>query len=177
MTVQAKNDALEQAHAQMMSVRSMVAALNVDFDELGNLREARDNFVIGDTAGNETPAPAQWAEENPEDAERLAELEELAGDVCECDEAAQRIHEDALSVEVRDDWRAAGDDSGDPTEFRIVLCTGGPHVQIRGELNGTMPTRAWLEYQDWGTPMTERVNQPGDEDALLAYAREFWFGE
>lgn len=183
MTVQAKNDALEQAHAQMMSVRSMVAALNVDYDELGNLRSTRNELaqtvadLIEAESGDYADAQADLDAWDADNEERLLGLEELAGDVCEYDEAAQRIREDALSVEVRDDWRAVGDDSGDLTEFRIVLCTGGPHVQIRGELDGTMPARAWLEYQGWGTPMTERVNQPGDQDALLAYAREFWFGE
>lgn len=162
MTVQAKNDALEQAHAQMASVHALVAALSVDFDRLGDLRELESGKHL-DAA----------------ELEELAELEEQAGDVCEYDEAAQRIREDALSVEVRSSWCAVENWGKDAelAEFRIVLCTGGPHVQIRGELNGTMPTRAWLEYQGWGTPMAERVNQPGDQDALLAYAREFWFGE
>lgn len=112
-----------------------------------------------------------------EDADELAELEAAAGDCESYDDAEQRIHEDALSVEVRSDWHNPCDDSECPSEFRILLCTGGPAVQIRGELGDHgQPERAWLEYQDWGTPWTERVNQPGDMLALLTYAGAFYFG-
>lgn len=96
------------------------------------------------------------------------------------EDAEQRIIEDALSVEVRSGWtlpQAMHNAENWAEEFRIVLCTGGPHVQIRGELENGWPSRAWLEYQDWGIPMTARVNDEGDEEALLAYARCFYFGE
>ncbi len=56
------------------------------------------------------------------------------------EEAEQNIQEDALSVEVRADWHNPGDtEQSKPTEYKILLCTGGPAVQIRGELN------RWLE--------------------------------
>lgn len=56
-------------------------------------------------------------------------------------EAAERaIHEDALSVEVRSGWYVPGARDADtkPAEYRILLCTGGPAVQIVGGL-----VRAW----------------------------------
>ena len=169
--------ARDQAQAQMNSIRTVVAALACDYERLDELREERDTFVVGSPDGNETAAPAQWAAENPEDAEELAELESQADGCNNWDDAEQRIQEDALSVEVRTDWYAPHNDGQGPVEFRIVLCTGGPHVQIVGELEDGQPSRAWLEYQDWGTPMTERCNQPGDMADLLAYASCFYYGE
>lgn len=241
------NHAQAQADAQMESIRAMVAALDLDYDRLEEMREvAKEQRSIShgtmrpadlvpvfidelqthdaDTAASylaEVPPAALaddraefWDSEDAadildslfdaldsaapagcyfgahpgdgsdygfwmteEDAAELAELEEQA-DGCESQEdAEQRILEDALSVEVRSDWHAPGDDN-EPSEFRILLCTGGPAVQIRGELdNYREPCRAWLEFQDWGTPWTERVNREGDQDALIEYASRFYFGE
>lgn len=194
-----ENNALNQAHAQMGSIRDMVAALDLGYDRLEELRderaalaeelEAADGCVRYhhddelDENGPEAEHAeyrrcrdelAEWDEEN---AEELAELEAAAGDCSDRDDADERIQNDALSVEVRSDWHYPGDGS-EPTEFQILLCTGGPAVRIMGELNHYgEPVRAWLEYQDWGTPWTERVNQDGDHDALLIYASCFYFGE
>lgn len=102
---------------------------------------------------------------------------EPAGFSFDEDEARQTIQEDALSVEVRSGWQSAGE-TLTPSEFAILLCTGGPAVRIRGELNEyNEPDRAWLEYQDWGTPWTQYFgNDVNDiQDTLLAYAREFYF--
>lgn len=160
-----------QAQAQMDSVRAMVAALECDYDRLEELREERDDY----DAGGYTSGPELWARENPEDAAELAELEEAAGDCADREDAETRILEDALSVEVRSDWHTVGEEPT-PAEFRIVLCMGGPHVEMRGALNEHgEPERAWLMFQDWGTPLTERINQPGDNEALLAYAAVFHF--
>jgi len=154
MTDNAKN----QAQAQMDSIVEMVAALSVDYDRLEELRDARDSL---DSA----------------ELEELAELEEQAGECVSREDAERRILEDALSVEVRSAWRTLRDNPVD-AEFRILLCTGGPAVQIRGELDSYgEPCRAWLEYQDWGTPWITRTNDIGDEMALLEYARCFYFGE
>lgn len=106
-------------------------------------------------------------------------------------ESAQtRIHEDALSVEVRSDWydpcsqtKAHLVAAREPAEFRILLCTGGPACQIRGTLSEHgEPASAQLEVQDWGTPWTPMrpLVNPGNYDSepiLLTYARTFYFGE
>ena len=159
--------AFEQANAQMASVRAMVAALECDYDRLEELRDAlqaaaEDGEFLDDS-----------------DREELDGLEEAAGDCEDREDAERRIHEDALSVEVRSGWCAPLGhlEQPDMEEFQILLCTGGPAVRIMGELSQGEPSRAWLEYQDWGTPWTERVNQEGDQDALLAYARCHYFGE
>lgn len=41
------------------------------------LEADRDGFVIGAPDGTETPAPDQWAEENPSESEELEKLESL----------------------------------------------------------------------------------------------------
>lgn len=190
--------ARDQALAQLESVRALVAALECDYDQLEHLRDER--AMLDDEldqaaecvkyhhdgelneAGTDPEHDefrrcrdelAAWDQEN---AEELAELIEAAGDCTDREEAEQRIHEDALSVEVRTDWYAPHNDGQGPAEFRIVLCTGGPHVEIRGELQDGEPTRAWLAYCGWGESMQD-LCAPGAEDVLLAYAGAFYFGD
>ena len=104
----------------------------------------------------------------------LAALEAAAGDCADEEEARQRIQEDPFSVEVRSDWTNPGEPL-EPSEFMILLCSGGPAVRIVGELNRGEPCRAWLEYQDWGTPWTRYFG--ADSDTLCQYASQFYFGE
>lgn len=191
MTDKTDNQALEQANAQMASVREMVAALECDYDRLEELRDERNDLESEVNSASETFESAsadedytreevdefeaelqEWIDEN---AEELAELEEQAGDCRDREDAEARIDQDALEVSVRSGWQTPNDEA-EWSEFRIVLCTGGPHVEIRGELEQGEATRAWLEYSDWFTGMTERVNEDGDQDALLAYASRFFAG-
>ena len=91
------------------------------------------------------------------------------------DEASEAISADPLSVEVRSGWTTLGNDL-EPEEYAILLCTGGPAVRIRGELDSDgNPCRAWIEYQDWGTPWRE-YHDGHDAPALLAYAGHFLGG-
>lgn len=97
------------------------------------------------------------------------------------EEARERIEEDALSVEVRSGWYVpAGDDSGNkPSEYNILLCTGGPACRIIGELDKyCQPSTAVMQVQDWFQPWTDFYPKGEDSEAvLLAYARCFYFGE
>lgn len=173
------NSALAQANAQMESIRALVAAVEVDYDRLEELREEslelRQMCIQIGASKSAHDALTIFEVEN---GDELRQLEEATGyGECESqDDAIERIRDDALSVEVRSDWYTVGGTS-EPSEFRIVLCTGGPHVQIVGELFRGEPSSARLEYSDWGTGMTERVNQEGDQEALLTYASQFYFGE
>lgn len=94
----------------------------------------------------------------------------------QCLEAIEeQCRESVLSVEVRQDWHAPGL-SADLLDFSILLSTGGPALRLRGDLTAYCePRRAWLEYQDWGTPWTEYHG--GDLDALLWFSSLFWYGE
>ncbi len=110
------------------------------------------------------------------------------------EEAAQAIHESALSVQVRSGWHVPGDEA-EATEYVIPLwadrlfknssasgCdTGGPAVRIVGELNQYgEPVTATLEHQHWFTPWT-RVDLRAStvlnaEGVMLTYANQFYFG-
>ena len=90
--------------------------------------------------------------------------------------ALQTINEDPLSVEIRSDWHTPGAKS-ENTEYRILLCTGGPAVRITGDLGCfSEPDSAQLEYQDWFTPWEKLYDTtPEQDEALLQYARQFYF--
>ena len=117
----------QQAQAQVSRIVGMIRALNCDYDRLEELRETR--FVSGF-----------------EDADELADLEELAGEFESEEEARDAIYETPLCVEVRSGWHSVGEDAGEPEEFRIVLCTGGPHVELTGDIGGTVR----VVFRDWG---------------------------
>ena len=99
-------NAKQQAQSQVSGIVGMIRAIECDFDRL---EELRDGLAF------------EWSDE-------LAELEEQAGEYADQDEARDAIHATPLSVEVRSGWRSVGEDAGEPEEFRIVLCTGGPRV-------------------------------------------------
>lgn len=156
--------AIEQARAQLESVCTLVHYLGLPWDQ-------RDEILTDDPEEIEALS----------DADRNARIDfiDAENDHGITDEygAREAIEQDALSVEVRTGWYAPGEEST-PEEFRIVLCTGGPHVEIRGELNRGEPSSARLMYQDWGTPLTELVDISSDNRAsLLTYCRVHYFGE
>ena len=93
------------------------------------------------------------------------------------EQAETAIQEGALEVAIRENWHApVVENHTGHTEYLILLCTGGPAVRITGDLNEhSEPVTAHLEHQDWGTPWTEY--RAADEDILLEYARQFYFGE
>ena len=93
------------------------------------------------------------------------------------EEAGQRIQEDPLSVQVRSDWEDPSDNLK-ATEFNILLCTGGPAVRIIGDLdNYQYPETARLQYQDWFTQWEDYPLDQDEENALITYAQQFYFGE
>lgn len=57
--------------ADILDSRDVIARIE-------ELTSERDGFVIGAPDGTETPAPEQWAEENPDESDELAALEKLA---------------------------------------------------------------------------------------------------
>jgi len=96
------------------------------------------------------------------------------------DRAREAILEDALSVLVRSGWYEPGKPGGEPEEFEILLCTGGPAVRLIGTLNHYGdPETSKMQVQDWFQPWTdfEPANDDDDEDVLLTYARCFYFGQ
>lgn len=165
-------NSLQQVQAQLASIRDMVAALNADYERLEELRDLRVAMTQDDEV---------FAETYPDEADELAELEDAAGDCRDAEDARDRILQDALSVEVRDAWRSPSEESVDPCacEYRILLCWGGPSAQLVGSLGDhNEPETATLMHQDWFEPWQEYTDTSSeDDDALLTYARQFYFGE
>lgn len=149
------------------NIRDMVAAMEVDYDRLEELRDERDTW------DGEKGFLGPWAEACEADAAELAELEAAAGNHESAEDARQAIMDDPLSIQVRSGWVDMGDDL-EPEEFELLLCTGGPAVRIRGDLSQGEPLRAYLQVQDWGTPWTD-VLETGMAEACLAYASCFCF--
>lgn len=102
---------------------------------------------------------------------------EYEGEKLDSDAVRQLIWEGPLSIEVRDGWRSRGSVS-EAEEYKILLTTGGPALRIIGELDQyNQPGNARLEYQDWGTPWTEFATTSEQDEAILTYAQQFYFGE
>lgn len=109
--------------------------------------------------------------------EMIEALDCAESDSNEYDDAATTIYEKPLSVEVRSGWNSPGGEMK-AEEFRILLCTGGPAVQIVGDLNQYgEPESAILEYQDWFQPWAEYCLDADEQDILLSFCQQFYFGE
>lgn len=183
------NFGLEQAKAQLESIKMMVAAISVDYDRLEELKDEENNLesIIkeDDEETNQNNkmngcerAQAEldlreWLDENQKE---LDELLKAAGDCESEDDARQRIQEDPLEVSIRSGWYSPGE-TPEPEEFLILLCTGGPAVRILGELDEhNQPSRAWIQYQDWFTAWTDYI-EPDTAETILTYCQEFYFGD
>ena len=150
------------------AIEEMVEAVEVDWDRLEELRVDRRDW---DPYESDCKT---YEECEPDEAEELRELEEAAGDCEDEDDARQRIQDDPLSVEVGGMW-FPGDEHPDPTNYQILLTTGGPAVRIVGDLgeHGSA-ANARLEVQDWGKSWTE---YPCRQAVLLLYVEHMYFGE
>ena len=95
------------------------------------------------------------------------------------EEAREAIMEDALSVDVRTDWHGVGAvEACKPTHYKILLCWGGPAVQIIGTLDDcNQPDSARLQYQDWFTEWTDYPLTQEEEETLVKYAQQFYFDQ
>jgi len=164
MTSETKTDhAKEQARAQLESITEMVKRLEHVSECDGVDCQLTDaEIYAGINLHYEKGSKATEEEREEYHAE---------------DVARQIIQEDPLEVSVRNDWHVPGADS-ESTDYLILLCTGGPACRIVGELNQwNEPETAKLEYQDWFTPWTNYSLTSEEEETLLTYARQFYFGE
>ena len=154
--------AKEQAIAQVQSIQEMIAAYEMDWDQLEELQDEFDSFGGADKSAAEqgkteyqSDIGMTWQDQGLNYAydvgRALGELLNTAAGYTSQDEALDAIQEHPLSIEYRSGWATAGLDLT-VEEVRIVLCTGGPHVEILGELdhNGSVD-RVKVVYKDWGT--------------------------
>ncbi len=158
-----KNHAIDNAKGWMQTILEDAAALEMDWERFGELKDTDEEDL------------------DDEEKEELAELKKTAtidGEEFEnADDVRERIEERPLSIQVRSGWYSPGDDSGSPEEFEILLSTGGPALRIMGDLDEYgQPTRAYMQWQDWGTPWTDYY-ESGTSDALLTWVSVFYFGE
>lgn len=144
---QEENHAKDQAIAQVESIRAMVARLK--HAEECDDEECKEQ---GDTESRDAYHDAEAARE--------------------------AIQEDPLEVLVRSGWTSNYSAEGmGIEEFQILLCTGGPAVRLVGDLDEhLMPSRVWVEHQDWGTPWIEYFPGSAALDDVLTYAQQFYFG-
>lgn len=228
------SDARNQAIAQVETIAAMIAALDVDYGRLNDLRKAAKagHWVAGwnmpgympdsepvtfetnnealEYIADEIASVAEQCESDdeakpltdaaeairtysgefgqtigqyhywvtheagiadPDEAEELETLEEEAGDFEDQDAAECAIDEHPFSgAEFRSGWSAARTYL-EADEFRIVLCTGGPHVEIIGDFDrfGDADNVRVL-YKDW-SESGELFDF--DRDAVRAYCNRF----
>ena len=95
------------------------------------------------------------------------------------EEARAAITDDALTVEVRTDWHSVGAvQACKPTDYKILLCWGGPAVQIIGTLDDSnQPDSARLQYQDWFTEWMDYPLTDAEAETLVKYAQQFYYDE
>lgn len=120
-----------------------------------------------------TSRSAEQAQAQLDEIQRLSDLLDADPDD---DELQDELRGLALSQEVRSCWQAVGEEL-EAGMYRLVLCTGGPHVEVKGSLDPAGdPDSASLWHQDWGTP-SEEVNLSGPErEMLLWFAQSFYWG-
>lgn len=165
--------ARDQALAQVANIYNMVQALDVDYSRLEELKDRKEENLKTIAQYQEKMDDWQANADALSELEELAELENQAGDCESEDDARERIEEDPLSIEIRSDWVNPGEELT-PCEFRIVLCTGGPHVEIVGDLNQySEPTSCRVIYKDWGD---RGELYDFDHAIVLRYCQCFYFG-
>ena len=96
---------------------------------------------------------------------------------CERGDIEYELQQRPLSVEVRSCWRSMNQ-PWEAGEYRILLSTGGPAMQVTGKLDMyDQPADAVVEVQDWFKPWTEITTTTPDQDAaLLWFASLFYYG-
>ena len=91
----------------------------------------------------------------------------------DADALRERMEQMPLAVSVRSGWSTPYD-TLTPSEYQILLTTGGPALRIVGDLSEHgEPETARLEYQDWCTPWTSYTLAQAEERRALAFAGLF----
>ena len=113
----------------------------------------------------------------------VAELEQAESDEDDETESArsaedirQEIYEYPLELSVRFGWHSLGMAREHSTEeYRILLSTGWPLVELSGLLDQDSPLTVIMQAQDWNTPLVDVPVTDAQRKALLAFAQQFDF--
>ena len=86
------------------------------------------------------------------------------------------ITEIPVSVEVRTDWVYAGFYGNQhPVDYKIVMTTGGPHIEIYGRLNHTVePENVNMSYKDGSDSFNVTLTKE-EEKTLLWFVKLFQY--
>ena len=135
----------------------------------------REKKQMEDDLHSESQARAKLADI----VEMMAALKDAGDDDKKRDDAQQTIDESILECAIRLGWHQIGKPEDADKEFMLLLCTGGPAVRVRGELDQyNNPENVVIEHQDWFTLWQEFTGLTDvEEKALLNYACQFYFGE
>lgn len=182
-TFETFDDALEFIRAELDDVLDGCAPDQKEVDAIENLiREIDGRSILGPELSTIVGRYCYWIQPSHQDGlddddwTEYQELQALKEEYRDEDHAREMAQESALSLELTGSWTPGETPTADG--FVILLSTGGPALRIVGELNQYQePDRAWLEYQDWGTPWTEYHGDNSDQDALLTFCSCFYFGE
>ena len=96
------------------------------------------------------------------------------------EEIEQEVRDWPLSVDVRDTaWQSVGATiHWEPNEFQILLGTGGPAKRIKGDIGPHgKPCNPLMQVQDWFKPWTTCDTTDEQDEALMWFCSEFYFGE
>jgi hypothetical protein len=92
-------------------------------------------------------------------------------------EARNIIEQGPFSVTVRSDWYIPGTEEGKPAQYCILLGTGGPASRIIGDLaEHGVPESAHFEWQTLWDHWTRAQLTGEEEDSILQWAQQFYFG-
>lgn len=132
-------DAERNAQAKVEHICALVDAMQVDFDELGRMR---DDYAAAE--GQDEP-----------EFDDLREIEATLaacdlGGAADADDVYDAIQELPLSIEVRSGWHSIGEDL-EAAEVRVVLTFGGPSCEIRADYDPSSGcSRPRVLWSEWG---------------------------
>lgn len=148
----------------------IAASVKDDLDALKHARECDGTKDDGEpcTAGQEVLTV------KGSDGKEYRQARHNDPDAWHNEDAAQRqIDEGPLEVSADKGERFDGS-----RWYMILLGTGGPASRIIGKLSEHGdPESATFQYQNWFKPWTDAELTDIEDDALLEYAQQFYFGE
>jgi hypothetical protein len=94
------------------------------------------------------------------------------------DRAREAIEEGHYGIQIRSEWHNPGENGADRDgEYKVTLGGGGPASQIVGELQDGEPYTAIFQFQDLFKPWTDAQTTSDQDDIMLEWVQQLYFGE